>query len=123
MTHISNWVDFYTYWLKNFKGPTHVVYYNNLKEKPHSELLGAINFLGLQPDIVRLNCTAQFPKSAYFKRPNKPPPVDKFILFRLSMSKAMKAVQIFKDLVLKKYGSKHPVYQRFNLEISVQKLK
>lgn len=123
MTHISSWVDFYRYWLDMFPGKTHVIYYNNLKRRQYAELLGAINFLGVPFNETRLNCTIKYPRHAYFKRPNVKSPVDKAKLFGLSMSKARKAITIFKDLIHKKFGKNSETYQNFNLDISVKELR
>lgn len=123
MTHISSWVDFYKYWLQFFDGPAHIIFYNNLKTNPHSELVRAINFLGLTPNMTRVNCTIEFPRPAYFKRPNIPPPVEKFKLFRLSTSKARQAIEALKDMVLSEFGENSEIYKSFNLDISVKELR
>jgi len=122
MTHITSWIDFYKYWIKVFPGKAYIIYYNNLKHRTFSELEGAIRFLGLEPDYVRLNCTIKFPKPAYFKRTNTPPPVDKKTLFRFSISKADKAIGIFKQLIFSEFGAESETYKRFNLDISVKDL-
>ena len=122
MAHMSSWVDFYRYWLEWFTGSTHIIYYSNLKLDPYSELKAAINFLGVKLDDTRLNCTVEFPHPAYFKRPAVDPPVQKAKLFGLSISKADKAIRMFKKMVLNKFGEKSDIYKRFNLEFSVKKI-
>lgn len=123
MTHITSWVDFYTYYLKLFKGQVHVIYYNNLKSDLHEELLQAVKFLGLKPDAIRLNCTIEHPKPPYFKRPAKPPPVAKTKLFSLSLSKAKQAKNIIRNLVRDRFGEDSDNYKRFNLQIGVKELR
>ncbi|XP_067948836.1 WSCD family member CG9164-like [Watersipora subatra] len=123
MSHISSWVDFHKYWLKYFPGKVHVIYYNNLKRQTYSELTTAISFLDIQANMNRVNCTIEYPRPAYFQRPNIEPPVPKTKLFTLSMAKAKKAVQILKRLIAKKFGENSERYENFNLEISVEGLR
>lgn len=123
MTHIGSWIDFYTFWIRDFKGPAHIIYYNNLKVNTVQELSHAIDFLGLKPDYYRMNCTIFYPKPSYFKRSHAKAPVEKYDLFRLSMSKADRAIREFTQLVENRFGANSELYQRRNLEISEQKLR
>lgn len=122
MAHIASWVDFYTFWLKIFQGPVHVIYYNNLKTNTEDELNRAIEFLKLKPNPLLINCALHFPKSSYFKRKHSKPLVDKTSLFRLSMSKEKQAIHKFKELIVGRFGVESKLYKSLNLTISEAKL-
>lgn len=123
MTHAVGWLDFYRYWLLYYQGDVHVIFYNNLKEDRYNELSKAIKFLNIKANPFRLNCTVYYPKPAYFKRPDIPPPVDKHKLFRLAVPKANRAISMFEDFLKQRFGAKSKTYQRRNLKISVPELQ
>jgi len=123
MTHVQGWLDFYEYWITFFHHDIHIIYYNNLKHDRYNELSKAIQFLGLKVDDTRLKCTIQYPKPAYFKRPDIPPPVEKHKLFRLAVPKANKAIAMLENMVLKRFGEESDMYRRRNLTISVMSLR
>lgn len=66
---IRNWGRCLEYWVNVFKGPLHIVFYENLKEDLANQLIDLNEFLGLPLNPTRLNCTLMSNKQKKFQRP------------------------------------------------------
>jgi len=108
-------LDFYKFWLEQFNGDVHVVYYNNLKSNIAAELTEAIKWLGHEPDALRIDCTLNFPTRTYFKRKVSEKAIDKKKLFYLASTKSRNAENAFREIIEKRFGTEHSNYKRFSL--------
>ena len=56
------------YWVELFKGPTHIVFYEKMKQDPEKELRDLMQFLNLTVDERRLYCSLTSNDQTKFQR-------------------------------------------------------